>query len=57
VQRLLSENRQLKELLGKKELELDFLKRVAAFERERSGGSSVIASGGPVSPRKKPARS
>jgi transposase-like protein len=56
-QHLLSENRQLKELLGKKELELDFLKRVAAFERERSSGSSVIASGGPVSPRKKPARS
>jgi transposase-like protein len=57
VQHLLAENRQLKELLGKKELELDFLKRVAAFERERSSGSSVIASGSPVSPHKKPARS
>ncbi|MBU1984833.1 transposase [bacterium] len=57
VQRLLSENRQLKELLGKKELELEFLKRVAAFERERSSGSSVIASGGPVSPPRKRVRS
>jgi transposase-like protein len=57
VQHLLAENRQLKELLGKKELELDFLKRAATFERERSSGSSVIASGGPVSLRKKRARS
>jgi hypothetical protein len=54
VQHLLAENRQLKELLGKKELELEFLKKAEAFARELKSGFSSIGSGG--SRRKKNAR-
>jgi transposase-like protein len=54
--RLLSENRQLKELLGKKELELEFLKKAEAFARELKNGSSSIASGPGVSRRRKDVR-
>lgn len=40
VQRLLAENRQLKELLGKKELELDFLKE--SRPSNASGAAAVL---------------
>jgi len=56
VQRLLAENRQLKELLGKKELELEFLKKAEAFARELKKDSSSIGSGSGVSRRKKNVR-
>ena len=56
MQRLLAENRQLKELLGKKELELEFLKKAEAFARELKNGSSSIGSGTGGSRRKKNVR-
>lgn len=46
----------LERLLGKKEAEIDLLKKLESFERERSSGSPFIASGPGHSPKKKPAR-
>lgn len=54
---LLSENRELKQLVGQKELEIEFLKRATALLHERSNDPSLIASGGPVLRRKRNARS
>ena len=42
VQQLLAENRQLKELLGQRDLEMDFLKKAAAFAQQAKNGSSLI---------------
>jgi len=52
---LLAENRELKQLVGHKELQIEFLKKAQAFLTERRDSSSLIASGGPVSPTKKAA--
>lgn len=57
VQQLLAENRELKQLLGKLTLENEFLKRAEAFAADKKSGSTLLASGGPVSRSKKNVRS
>jgi transposase-like protein len=54
---LLAENRELKQLLGHKELQIEFLKRAQTFLHEKRDSTSLIASGGPGSRTKKNARS
>jgi len=54
---LLAENRELKQLLGHKELQLEFLKRAQSFLNEKRSSTSLIASGGAGSRTKKNARS
>ena len=53
VQPLLAENRHLKELLGQRDLEMDFLKKAAAFAQQTRNGSSLIVSSPGPSPGKK----
>jgi len=47
---------QLERLLGKKEAELDLLKKLESFERDGNSGSTFIASGPGRLPKRKPAR-
>lgn len=54
---LLAENRELKQLLGHRELQIEFLKRAQAFSAEKRSSNSLIASGGSGSRTKKNARS
>lgn len=54
---LLAENRELKQLLGHKELQIEFLKKAQSYLHEQQNSNSLIASGGPVSRKKKNARS
>ena len=52
LQALKAENRELKQLLGQQALELAFLKRVAAYCRQKKDGTSSSTSGEPFPPRK-----
>jgi transposase-like protein len=54
---LLAENRELKQLVGHKELQIEFLKKAQTFLTEKRSSTSLIASGGPGSVKKKNARS
>jgi len=47
LQALKVENRELKQLLGQQALELEFLKRVAAYCRQKQNGNSSITNGMP----------
>lgn len=53
VQQLLAENRQLKELLGQRDLENDFLKKAAAFAQQRKNGGSLMVTSPVLSSGKK----
>jgi hypothetical protein len=54
--RLLAENRELKQLLGHKELQIEFLKRAQTYLHEQRSSTSLLASGGAGSAKKKNAR-
>ena len=47
LQALKAENRELKQLLGQQALEIEFLKRVAAYCRQQKSGNSPNTSGEP----------
>ena len=53
---LLAENRELKQIIGHKELQLEFLKKAQSYLPEQRSSTCLIASGGPVSRKKKNAR-
>jgi transposase-like protein len=55
--RLLAENRELKQLLGHKELQIEFLKKAQTYLHEQKSSHSLLASGGAGSVKKKNARS
>jgi transposase-like protein len=54
---LLAENRELKQIIGHKELQIEFLKKAQTFLAEKRDATSLIAVGGPGSRTKKNARS
>jgi len=47
LQALKAENRELKQLLGQQALELEFLKKVAAYCRQKQNSTSLITNGAP----------
>ncbi len=55
--RLLAENRELKQLLGHKELQIEFLKKAQTYLHEQRSSHSLIASGGAGSAKQKNVRS
>lgn len=54
---LLAENRELKQLIGHKELQIEFLKKAQSYLPGQKSSTCLIASGGAVSRKKKNARS